>query len=214
MKAKKNNIKTVSIILIFAIICFICLLTITRKVNGNYDVVKLIVANKELPVNTEITKKNVNDYFSEVTVDAKLCSKDSIKDMKSLVGKYVSETIYEKELVHTASFSSKKEVIEKYTEPYEGSIAVEEFSDAVSGTIRSGDYVNIYVIDSENNEVKKVNEGDAIYISSAFDSNGNRIAPGDMEAVAVSFNFYIEKSESQAFYEKISNNKIILTKVK
>ncbi|WP_294359930.1 hypothetical protein [uncultured Clostridium sp.] len=214
MKAKKNSIRTISMILVFAVICFICLLMVARRASGNYDVVNLIVANQELPLNTEITEENVNKYFSEVTVNAELSSKDSIKDMKILVGKFTSEPIYKKELVHTASFSSKKEILEEYDDPYEGSIKVEEFSDAVSGTIRAGDYVNIYVIDELSNESKKVNKENAIYISNVFDSNGARIEPGDEESVAVSFNFYIEKSESQEFYENVTNKKIILTKVK
>ena len=105
MKAKKNSIRTISMILVFAVICFICLLMVARRASGNYDVVNLIVANQELPLNTEITEENVNKYFSEVTVNAELSSKDSIKDMKILVGKFTSEPIYKKELVHTASFS-------------------------------------------------------------------------------------------------------------
>lgn len=212
MKGKLSGIKTAAIMFAFGVIAFICLLMVVKKANGNYDNTKILVAIKDVAPNTEITEENVDEYFTKASADIRFARKNTIKDKKDIIGKYNTELIRESENINTEIFSDTEDINAQYDSPVEGSFSVSSFSDAVSGRIRKGDFVDVYVIDSATKVTTKASN-QPIYISNVYDENGALIENSDNKTNAMSFNFLMEKHEEQEFYGAIAGNSVIVTKV-
>lgn len=213
-KIEKINMKigTVLIMLALGIIAFVCLNVAARNLNGNYEKTNLAISIQAIPQNTEITSENLSKYFRvENNVNVDMLTEDSVTDLQELVGLYANEDIHDRETIVRSSFSSEKDKKMEYRNPDEISFAVDTCASAVSGTLRKGDYVNVYVTDESLPEAEKVLEN--VYISDAFDSSGVKIEAGDKTTVATIFNIYIERNEEKLFYEAIDGKQVIAAKI-
>lgn len=211
LKKKAAEIKTILVMAGFGIIAFVCLMIAANKLTGRYDKAEVIAAIKRLPVNTMITESNVNEYFTKVMTDKRLAGDSIITDEQDLIGMYNTEVIRENENISKDVLSRTKDIKEGYREPVEGSFKVNNFADALSGRIRGGDYVYVYVTDKSTGVTTKASE-EPIYIEAVFDGNGAAIENSDETTTAISFNFLIEKGMEQAFYEAVANGEVIAVK--
>lgn len=207
----KGKIKTISLAVCFAIVAFVALVYINSRVIGRNDSVETVVAMKNIAHNTEITKQNINDYFKIEKVSSDLVTDKTLKSLDGLVGKYVSsDIIYEKALVNSQMFSSKKDIVENFNNPVRMSFSVGSFSDAVCGRIRSGDIVDIYCVSS----LKSQNIMKNAYVENVYDSSGIKIENWNSTTSATAFTVIIEGGEENKLLEMIKNSKVVLTKVK
>jgi hypothetical protein len=207
----KGKIKTISLAVCFAIVAFVALVYINSRVIGRNDSVETVVAMKNIAHNTEITKQNINDYFKIEKVSSDLVTDKTLKSLDGLVGKYVSsDIIYEKALVNSQMFSSKKDIVENFNNPVRMSFSVGSFSDAVCGRIRSGDIVDIYCVSS----LKSQNILKNAYVENVYDSSGIKIENWNSTTSATAFTVIIEGGEENKLLEMIKNSKVVLTKVK
>lgn len=206
----KGKIKTISLAICFALVAFVALIYINSKIIGNDDSVETVVAVKDIAHNTEITKQNINEYFKIEKVSSSLVTDKTLKTLDNLAGKYVSaDLIYENAPVNSQMFSSKKDIIESYTNPVRMSFNVGSFSDAVCGRIRSGDIVDIYgVTSSKSQDILK-----SAYVEDVYDSSGNKISNSDSTTSATAFTVVIESGEENKLLEMLKNSKVVLTKI-
>ena len=211
MKIKRKIFDTV-IILGFGILAFICLNFVARKIVGQHETQDVAMAITDIPAYTEITEDNVNNYFKLVDANVELVTDTTVTNLNSLVGHFTDETIRNREVIDTSSFSSKKDVLSKFKNPYEGSFAVSNFSDATSGRIRKGDYVAVYALDEITDEIVEV--ASSLYISGAFDGSGNEIANSDTTTTAVCFNYFIDEKDQEALVKKIAGKSLTIVKIK
>lgn len=207
-----DTIKTLVLVILFSIVAFICLFFAARKANGDFDYKMVLVATQELPKNTEITKENINSYFKSVKANVEMITEYNLSDASVLVGTYTNTVIHENEPIKTECFQRKKDILDSYQSPCEASVSSSTLGDVVSGTIRAGDWVEIYVLDEYSGEATLAYEK-PLYITSTFNNNGERILPGDLTSVSSSFNFYIERDAADELYHTIGKKKVILTKV-
>lgn len=212
LKGKLSGLKTALIMFAFGLIAFFCLLMVVKKASGSYDKTDILVAIKDVAPNTEITEENVDEYFTTASADIKFAGKNTIKDKKEIIGKYNTELIRESENINSSIFSDAEDVKSQFTSPVEGSFAVSSFSDAVSGRIRKGDYVDVYVVDAATKVTTKATHL-PVYISNVYDGNGVLIETSDSATTALSFNFLMEKHDEEEFYSAIAGNSVIVTKV-
>lgn len=205
------GIKTLFVCIAFGIAIFFCLIYVAKKATGSYETVKLTVTICDVPKNTEITKDNVGTYFALEEVNINMKTEASVQNLNDLIGLYPNENIEKRQLVSKTKFASEEAIESSYQNPDIASFQVSSFSDAAAGIIRRGDRINIYAYDTQTKESIVV-LADA-YVADAFNSSGEKIKPGDEEAVAVSFNILIEKDDEADFYQQISDQTLFATKI-
>lgn len=213
MTKRKRTIRDVIIMIVFAVIAFFSLTYASRKIANQHSTSDIVMAVKEVPEYTEITKENVKEYFKKVNVNDELITDDTIKDTDDVIGYFTKEKIRANFPIVKDQLSTKKDELSQYEKPFEGSFAVSAFSDAASGRIRKGDFVKIYAYDDSVKELIEVNST-PIYIANVYDSAGVEIAADDNVTTAVSFNYYIEESEQIALMESLAGKTLSVLKVK
>lgn len=212
MKKKKGGaIGTVIVCLCFGVVAFFSLLTVAKNATGQYERAEMVIAFSKVPKGTEITKENVNTYFATEKISAEILSSDSVVDIDTLIGKRATETIDEKEPIHNSDFTNEVDELKSFDNPIEASFALSAFSDGVSGTIRKGDHIDIYVNDKQSGESTCIMSD--VYVSGSFDASGLRIDGGDGTSVASVFNIMLEKNQEEKFYTDTADKEIKITKI-
>lgn len=206
----KRNLKTILISLIASIIVFISLLFVQKNILQPNGTATFVVATKEIEEGTLITIDNVSQYFKEETGDGKFKVSNSIGNKKDLVGFIANNYIDKASVVSKKNFTSKESVLSDIKEPVECSVAISSFSQAVSGTVREGDLINISVI----NETTKKNEQVLanVYVNKAYTSDGREIKRGE-ELPAVSINLILSKKDEKTLNDSLKKGDIRISKV-
>lgn len=204
-KNKKEK-KTVTVLIpaLIAIALFVVLVMYQESILRSYDEIKMVVAIDEIPERTTITADNVNQYFTLKEVRKSLKVEGSIDDPEKLIGLTTTNRILKNLPVSTEWFANPEDYILSLNNPIEISIGVENPADAVGGTLRAGDYVDVNVI--IEGKVEKIIEG--AYVKLALDSSSKEATK---DAVATSFVLVIDESNKARLLEKIDIGKVCVT---
>lgn len=171
------------------------------------DKVKCYVAKEDIKANTLV--KDYEDYFESVFVDASVVPKNALADNFPNTFYVVSkmdknQMVLEDDIVRS---NTKVEGIDKNTDVT--GISVKDFNYAVGGTLRAGDLIDIYALNSDTDQLELMVED--VLIKDAFDSTGTRIVD---EGVAVSFNIFVPQDKAEAVNRALSLGDIQLYNAK
>lgn len=207
-----KKVKGIVIVIVIAAAIFGILVAIERNAVNQYERVEMAVAVKEVPKGTKLTEENVGEYFEMRKCDASLNTQYNIKELGELEGKYLNRQIYANTIVHAYDFSDSDFKNEAIKEKVLVSFGVGSLADSLSGTLRMGDVVNIYVVHAQTGEISSLT-GYPVIIEEAFDSSGILIGAGDKTSIATNFNISVDKSDESAFYEIIATGNVKVVKV-
>jgi hypothetical protein len=87
----------------------------------------------------------------------------------------------------------------------------EDLFQLVSGVLRKGDLVHIYMVNDELGETYMLWENIMVY--QAFDVSGNTIASEDMITPAARVNLLLEEGYAEQFYNELNKGSLRLVKV-
>jgi hypothetical protein len=169
----------------------------------------IAVAAGDILKNTQITEANAGSLFVKKQINAELVDSNTVTDINSLIGMYVSDdVIYGKAVINASMFESTKDIMTQYNNPVTVSFTVSSIADAVCGRIRKGDYINLCGIDNEQSRIVI----DNLYVLAAYDSSGSEIAVGDTTTTVVNFTVIIESGEGTTLYGVVKNSNVTVSK--
>lgn len=214
MSEKKNekHSKTffkIAISAIVAVILFLVLMTIERNMLSDYEKKTTLVTSQEILSGTIIDENNVDAYFTEYEVDAKLVPDNAIKAKSDMVGTIVRKDMNAYEIVTGYDFEEENGILSKMEEPVEMSVAVSNLSNAVAGRLRGGDFADISVLNAATGESEYALED--VYILKAMTSDGTEVQREDTETIATIFSIVIDKSNVNELYEKMNAGTVMMT---
>lgn len=190
----KKNVLGIIICLVISIAVFVAVMIIQAAITDDGDTKTVVAAidNIEAPGFVEI--EEAHKYFEEIEVPAILAYDGVYESLEDLFGKnneiYVVNSLLKGEIVSETYVIGGAEFLEDYENPVEMGIKVDSFEDAVAGTIRRGDVVDMCIL-NEAGEEQMI----GLYILQAFDSSGVRIDSDDTSSVAVAFTVLMERNE-------------------
>lgn len=211
----KGKITGLIIGFVLTLTLFFVLVLVRREMLKDTEKKVAVLANRQIKAGTMLTKDNISEYVKEVEISSNLAIKETYCTKEELVGKYVTRTTEENEIIYAGLMMDDAEVLSQYENPIELSINISEESYAVAGTIRKGDRVNVYAaaMDETGREAYElVLEG--VLVNEAYDKNTGKIAMSDTESVALTFTFYMEKEDIPKLLSKLETKEIFVTKVK
>ena len=211
MEKKKGSGLFLKIVisLVVAIVLFFVLLTVESSMLKNYEKKMVVIATQPILRGTVIDQANVNVYFKNYEVDKKLVSENTITKTEELVGTIVVNNLDPNEIVNANDFKSEKDVIARLEEPVKVSVAVSGISNAVGGRIRSGDLVDITVLNKNTGDAEYLLED--VYILEAMTSDGVTVAKEDTSRMTTLFNVLIDKKDVNDAVLALSQGTIVLT---
>lgn len=215
-----NPGKTLYIIisLVLTVILFIGLLFVKEKIASDVKYVNVATVIKDVSQGEIITSKNVEDYFkiekvpSDRNIKGTYEKLKDIKDVKTKVDLKEGEVVAEKDFVDTNKY------VDDIKNPVLTSIAVSSVSNAVGGSLREGDVINISVITNQSasgssvgtvGADKKTYNFNTVYVDSAKDNNGADIAIDDKESSATVFSVILNKEDSDNLNAALNNGSLV-----
>ena len=224
---RRNNMKRIMVSSFVAFILFIGLVVIQKKIilEGQEQIsVYQVVTDVER--DTFITDDNIDKYFAKRAVLDSLIPEGYITKSEDLIGHFVSRDMQQKEIVTTKCIDNRAEdYIDKIENPIEISFKIDSLSANVAGTIRQGDYVNIYGMssmtvtksDGSTEDISAIDYDysfENVYIYRAYTNAGVEIDnESDEGQIANLFSIIIDKKDVDDYNRMIANKSIRMAKV-
>lgn len=219
-KDNKNSISILTLIgsIIISIVVFVILISVQDSMIKEIETTTIVVAKKDIPKNTEIELKKINDYFVEMEIPKYNVVKKTFANVKEITNnkKYkdsvliITEEISANEQLQKKHITTENSPLKTLDEPVEIGFEVKGFGYGVGGRIRKGDIIDIFVV----NSVTGIEECIAsdIYVCKALDSTGVEINIEDKETLAIAFNVLVESNYKDEFVVGLEKGTIRLVK--
>lgn len=221
VKSDQKNILPIAFLMAFivGIVLFYAMVHIEKETLANYEKKTLIVASTEVPEKMLITEDNIDNYFVSKEIDKNIYPENAIIEKESLYGLAPVYTISSGTAVTNNMFDNIDEKINAMTDPRSVGAGSTDLSQIVSGIVRPGDTIDIYVIANKNNGENYYTTPDKedmlysnVYVLDAFDSAGTPIMNGDSTSVCERINFLMENSEINNYYNAITDSTVYYVK--
>lgn len=207
-----KNIKPKSLIIsaCVAVVVFIALLFVEKSLLKPNGTVEGFVAVSDIDKGTVITEENISKLFTEKNnIDGALEVTGAVKTKDELINKVAKENINKGEVVSNNSFISKDDKFKDIDDLVEVSFNVSDISQVVGGILRSGDIIDISIIDNNTNESMIVLED--IYVDKAISSDGLQIdRSSDLSALTI--NILVSKDDSEKLNSYLNKGTLRISK--
>lgn len=207
-----KNIKPKSLIIsaCVAIVVFIALLFVEKSLLKPNGTVEGFVAVSDIDKGTVVTEENISKLFTEKNnIDGALEVSGAVKTKDELINKVAKENINKGEVVSNNSFISKDDKFKDIDDLVEVSFNVSDISQVVGGILRSGDIIDISIIDNNTNESMIVLED--IYVDKAISSDGLQIdRSSDLSALTI--NILVSKDDSEKLNSYLNKGTLRISK--
>ena len=218
---RRNNMKRITISALVAFILFVALTIIQSSILNQETKVSVYQVKKDIHEGTKITEENFDSYLSTKDVQASLIPDGYITDSSLIIGKFVNRNYKAKDVITVDGLNDSESAYNSgIKSPVKLSFSVSNLSDSVSGTLREGDYINIYGMRNAHNAAGEVIIATNatytfkhIYIEKAYNSSGDVIDSADREAEALMFTIVIEEGDVDLFNEMVANCTLKLVKI-
>jgi hypothetical protein len=193
----KLIVKTVAVPLLVAgvVVCALYL-AIQSKAKAENLKGKALVMKKAVSQNTYITDKNIDQYFTEESIELSAIPGKALKTKAELPkeGFYIENDLGAKQMVMKDDIKKTDEVMDKYKAGHlVTSFAADSYDNSVNGSLRHGDIVDVYAM-NPSTETLQLMASD-IYVDSVYDNSGKEVK--DDEGIAVSFTVWVTPEEVQ-----------------
>lgn len=207
-----KNIKPKSLIIsaCVAIVVFIALLFVEKSLLKPNGTVEGFVAVSDIDKGTVITEENISKLFTEKNnIDGALEVSGAVKTKDELINKVAKENINKGEVVSNNSFISKDDKFKDINDLVEVSFNVSDISQVVGGILRTGDIIDISIIDNNTSESLSVLED--VYVDKAISSDGLQIdRSSDLSALTI--NILVSKDDSEKLNSYLNKGTLRISK--
>ena len=198
---------------IVAIVVFFGLILIQKKmVNPNGTERVYLVNQDEIDEHTILDEENIKTYFKIEDVDVSNIPDGAVKegDEERIYGTLIKEKMYKNETLTTNKTVDKEGIValKEIQNPREISIKGADIAEVVGGILKSGDIIDIDIVDKKSGEVIKVKN--QVYVDSVSTTDGK---PVSSDNTAVTINIIIDESEQELVKEKLSKGDLKVSKV-
>lgn len=203
MKKKRRVLKYVSVLSAVIIIIFVAALLLMDN-----NKVPVITASAYINRGTVITEENIDSLVTVKNVDAEMKTDDVIIDKAQILGKTVSCDISQGSIFSQSVISDEANMKAVMANPVIAGIRASDISQFSGGIIRTGDYIDISVVDNSTGKCSNIISN--VYVTGAFNSDGTAI---EDEGCAMILNVLIEKENEQYLNEMLSMGTVRICKL-
>lgn len=210
--------------IIVAGVVYVSMLRMEVNILNDYEKVTVYTIASDIAKNTVITEDNTDMYFTTTEVEKSVLPADAIYNLEDIEGKAISFDATLGTILTRSMFYSINDIYSKYNNPKEIGLSMSDISQAVGGIIRTGDYVDVYILTKQNTSSLSSAELDTyrpmktapiyshVYVSKAFDSSGNVIENSDKTSVCQRINVIVGEDEVNTLYKSILDGSIYISK--
>lgn len=206
---KEKSLTRLVVCLIIAIFSFVALMGVQSYILRNKQTTPIVVcAVDNIPMNTVITKDNVDDYFMIIERDTFQITKNNYNSLDDVPEGLIIDVMCKNQELLKTNIRNNDEVFEYLSdsEVVEMSIKVSDIGDVVGGMLRTGDLVNISYVDSKTNEATTLYS--KVFVKQALNSSGEPISKNNSSASATTIILLVNPLMEEEIHSAISSGDV------
>lgn len=194
-----------------AVITYVVLLNVEKNALSAYEKADCWIVTETLEKGTELTPDNIGSLLRQIQVDVRHIPQEAVANPQALAGSQAAITIPAGSMATDAMFSRAGSYRAALSNPVIAGCKAEDLYQLVSGTLRSGDRIHIYMVDEELGQAYLI--WDNVMVYQVFDSSGNLISPQDTVSAAARINVLLEEGNAEAFYSELYKGSLRVVKL-
>ena len=232
-QGRKQKVQAFGIAAVIGILLVIALFALEDAILNKEDTVSVYQLTQDVSEGTKITEDNVDSLVHLKDIQVSLVPDGYITDKAEMIDKFTTHDYKAKEIITESGLEDKLNVyLDSIEDPVEISFSLSDLGSVVSGTLREGDYINMYGL-QQTEVVQSTPDGQVAYyanttselrvnksytfehlmITKVFNSSGTEISTEDEVGASTMFIITISEQDAQKFNEMIANCDVRLAKV-
>lgn len=210
-KEKRNLFPgAVAAAFVAAIMVYLILLNVEKNALSNYEKGSVLAAQKDIIHGVVFTQENIPLYFEEVQIDQRLIPSAAVTDKEQLIGMLAGINIDKGSILTSSMLNMQNEEIAAMKQPVIAGFKADDLFQVVSGTLRTGDKINIYTVEEDFKTAYLVWEN--ILVQQVFDTAGVTILAQDQNTAAARINILLEQDSVEQFYSELARGSLRVVK--
>lgn len=209
-KNKKIWIGVISLGL--ALLLFAVLLMIQQSMKEEPASEWVICSKANIPEKVVLTEDNISLYTEMQKIPVMWLPEGYISSAEQLYGMISEAEIAKGSILNGAAFSVYDEYYDGYQELSWISVPIKELYEGVAGSLRPGDYIDIYLLREEDKEYYCEMLEERVPVAAAYSSQGTAIEVDNDAGLCQLIVIPIEKEHAAQFYEKLAQGNIRIAK--
>lgn len=204
--ANKKNLFGLVLSVFVAICVFVGLTSYQTTLLSDYEKVTRVISIKTIPKGTLITEKNVANYFTTDEIEAHHDVASSVNEINDMIGYISNADIANGQTISLINFVEKNHLLANKADIVYVSFTVSKAGDAVGGTIREGNIIDVTV--KTNDGV--VSAGESLYVNAVYDTSYRTLTETD-DTPATTIEVALDKNKANDFIDAISSGTIYVS---
>lgn len=209
-KNKKLWIGIISLTL--AILLFAILLIVQGSMQEKPEYKTVLCAKVDISENILITEKNAEQYLEAKAVPAEWLPEQYVTDWPEIYNTVLNTDVSVGTVMTKAAVTAYQELYDDYRQLTWISVPIKELYQGVAGSLRSGDYVDIYCICQTEELYQCDLLAERVRIEASYNSQGLEVEEKSPDGLTQLIVIPMEKGQVAAFYEKLAQGNIRVAK--
>ncbi len=209
-KNKKLWIGVISLAL--ALMLFAVLLIVQKSMQQEPVYEKVLCANTTIPQSTKITEENIDTYIKQQEIPVEWLPKGYVSASEEVLDMVVEADISEGSMITGSMLKAYQEYYEGYQKLTLISVPIGELYQGVAGSLRMGDYVDIYALYEEEKGYHCQMLAEHIRIEATYSDQGQAIGADNTEGLSQLIIIPMEREQVALFYESLARGHIRIAK--
>lgn len=209
-KNKKLWIGVISLTL--ALMMFAVLLIVQKSMQQEPVYEKVLCANTIIPENTKITEANIDSYIRQQEIPVEWLPKDYVSAPEKVLGMVAGAEISEGSMITDTMLKDYQEYYKAYEELTLIGVPIGELYQGVAGSLRMGDYVDIYTLYEAEKEYHCQLLAEHIRIEATYSDQGQVIGTDNIGGLSQLIVIPMEREQVALFYESLARGHIRIAK--
>ena len=209
-KNKKLWIGIISLTL--AILLFAILLIVRSSMQEEPEYKTVLCAKTSISEDMQITQKNAEQYLEEKAVPSEWLPEDYITEWKQIYDMVLKTDISAGTVMTRSMVTAYHELYANYRQLTWISVPIKELFQGVAGSLRIGDYVDIYSICQAEDQYQCNLLAERVRIEDSYNIQGVAVDENSPDGLTQLIVIPMEKEQVAAFYEKLAQGNIRVAK--
>ncbi len=211
-KIKKRKLLAMLLSLLASIAIFILLLEQLRARESQYQYVEVVCAKVDLKAGQLLEVEDLEQYVETIEIPEYLLIQSYVIDPLTLEGGVLLVDLEKGAMISQDFYQKKEEWYQEYQDLVWITVSASQLEQSVAGTIRSGDYIDIYVMEDQEEEYRSKILLEGIRVRAVYTEQGVEIETNDSIAIAKLFEIPVERTQVAAIFLGLEEGKVRIAK--
>ncbi|MCD7738734.1 MAG: SAF domain-containing protein [Lachnospiraceae bacterium] len=197
---------------VLAAVVFIAILRIQTARLEEVVYKNVVMARQTIAEDTTLTESNIGALLEIRQVPEEYVPEEALSSLEGLEGCVVTAEICAGSILTQSLVRTIPDVYGDYGELFWISVSAEQLTQAVAGTLRAGDVIDLYCVENGAEGVFCSLLQGNVRVERVLTKSGEQIANGDVSSLAQLFVIPMEREDIPLFYEALYSGSLMIAR--